>query len=82
MLLDWESARYTKLDKPLNAYDTLHKFYPDMIDRVEPLLTKYGIDKPTKDIENRDISKLNKEIESIDYRDIQSELEEYLNKIG
>lgn len=82
MLLDWESARYTKLDKPLNAYDTLHKFYPDMIDRVEPLLMKYGIDKPTKDIENRDISKLNKEIESIDYRDIQSELEEYLNKIG
>ena len=23
MVLDWESARYTKPDKPLNAYDTL-----------------------------------------------------------
>ena len=25
MILDWESARYTKPDKPLNAYDTLYK---------------------------------------------------------
>lgn len=82
MLLDWESARYTKSDKPFNAYDTLHKFYPDMIDRLEPLLIKYSINEPTKDIEDRDISKLNKEIESIDYKDIQSELEEYLNSIG
>lgn len=82
MLLDWESARYTKSDKPFNAYDTLHKFYPDMIDRLEPLLIKYNINEPTKDIENRDISKLNKEIESVDYKNIQSELEEYLNNIG
>lgn len=82
MLLDWESARYTKSDKPFNAYDTLHKFYPDMIDRLEPLLIKYSINEPTKDIEDRDISKLNKEIESIDYKDMQSELEEYLNNIG
>lgn len=82
MLLDWESARYTKSDKLLNAYNTLHKFYPDMIDRLEPLLIKYSINEPTKDIEDRDISKLNKEIESIDYKDIQSELEEYLNSIG
>lgn len=82
MLLDWESARYTKSDKPFNAYDTLHKFYPDMTYRLEPLLIKYSINEPTKDIEDRDISKLNKEIESVDYKDIQSELEEYLNNIG
>ena len=30
MVLDWESARYTKPDKPLNAYDTLYKYYPEM----------------------------------------------------
>ena len=28
-VIDWESARYTKPDKPLNAYDTLYKFYPE-----------------------------------------------------
>lgn len=82
MMLDWESARYTKSAKPFNAYDTLHKFYPDMIDRLEPLLIKYNINEPTKDIETRDISKLNKEIESVDYEDIQLELEEYLKETG
>lgn len=27
---DWESARYTKPDKPLDAYDTWRKYYPDV----------------------------------------------------
>ena len=81
-MLDWESARYTKADKPFNAYDTLHKFYPDMIDRIEPLLIKYNINKSTVGIDTRDISKLNSDVESVNYRDIQSELEEYLKQLG
>ncbi len=28
-VIDWECARYTKLDKPLNAYDTMLKYYND-----------------------------------------------------
>lgn len=28
--IDWESARFTKPDKPLNAYDTWKKYYPEV----------------------------------------------------
>ena len=28
--IDWESARFTKPEKPLNAYDTWVKYYPDI----------------------------------------------------
>ena len=27
---DWESARYTKPDKPLDAFDTWKKYYPNV----------------------------------------------------
>lgn len=38
MVLDWESARYTKPDKPLNAYDTLLYYYPSMENEIMPVL--------------------------------------------
>ena len=41
MVLDWESARYTKPDKPLNAYDTLYKYYPEMKEKILPILKKF-----------------------------------------
>ena len=28
--IDWESARFTKPNKPLNAYETWTKYYPDI----------------------------------------------------
>ena len=45
MVLDWESARYTKVDKPLNAYETCKKYYPKYIDIVSYILDKYNIPK-------------------------------------
>ncbi len=48
MIIDWESARYTKPDKPLNAYDTLYKFYPNLENEILPLLKKYHLDHHTK----------------------------------
>ena len=45
MVLDWESARYTKPDKPLNAYDTLYKYYPEMEKEILPILKEFNIDK-------------------------------------
>lgn len=33
-IIDWECARFTKPDKPLNAYETLTKFYPKYKDYV------------------------------------------------
>lgn len=37
-IIDWECARLTKPDKPLNAYQTLIKFYPDQKETFLPLI--------------------------------------------
>ena len=43
MIIDWECARYTKPDKPLNARQTLYKYYPALIDKIEPLLKEINL---------------------------------------
>lgn len=43
MAIDWECARFTKPDKPLDAYDTLYKFYPHMEDKILPILKELNI---------------------------------------
>jgi len=43
MIIDWECARFTKPDKPLNARETLNKYYPELIAMVEPLLMELGL---------------------------------------
>ena len=42
-MFDWESARYTKPDKPLNAVDTCKKYYPDWWETMEPYFIKYSL---------------------------------------
>lgn len=37
-IIDWECARYTKADKPLNAYDTMFNYYPEYEHFVLPML--------------------------------------------
>lgn len=39
-IIDWECARYTKPDKPLNAYETLMKFYPDKKSIYLPIMKR------------------------------------------
>lgn len=41
MLIDWECARYTKKDKPLNAYETLYKLYPHLEGKMLPLMKEF-----------------------------------------
>lgn len=38
--IDWESARFTKPDKPLNAYDTWRAYFSDI--EMGPILKKLG----------------------------------------
>lgn len=38
MVCDWESARFTKPDKSLNATDTCRKYYPHLYSVLVPLL--------------------------------------------
>lgn len=45
MVIDWECARFTKPDKPLNAYDTLYKFYPHLEDKILPILKELNLDQ-------------------------------------
>lgn len=52
MLIDWECARFTKPDKPLNAYDTLYKFYLELEDKILPLLKEKGLDKSGNKLDN------------------------------
>lgn len=47
MIIDWECARYTKPDKPLNAYDTLYKFYPNLEKEILPMLKEFNLDHHT-----------------------------------
>lgn len=44
-LIDWECARFTKPDKPLNAEETLIKYYPEYINYAKPYLIKLGLKK-------------------------------------
>lgn len=43
MIIDWECARITKPDKPLNARDTLAKFYPQLTLEVLPIIKQLGL---------------------------------------
>jgi hypothetical protein len=38
MIIDWECARQTKPDKPLNAYQTLMRYYPEYQKEFIPLI--------------------------------------------
>ena len=42
-IFDWESARFTKPDKPLNARETCLKLYPQLKERVFTLCDKWKI---------------------------------------
>ena len=47
MIIDWECARFTKPDKPLNAYDTLYKYYPNLEKEILPILKEFKLDHTT-----------------------------------
>ncbi len=76
MIFDWESARYTKDDKPANAYNTLIKYYEPLIKEIKPILEEIHLDTED-DTKNEEVTKL------IDYNltdeDIKKEITNYLN---
>jgi len=43
MIIDWECARFTKPDKPLNAYETMQKYYPQMASHLAPIMKELGL---------------------------------------
>lgn len=79
MALDWESARFTKPDKPLNAYDTLYKYYKSMEPVMIPILKILGLDRPTdytQVVSKEQFNRLASQITPVDiYNDILDSLE-------
>lgn len=78
MVLDWESARYTKPDKPLNAYDTLYKYYPAMEENIMPILRKFKIDKSNLPMED-DVLEYANSISEVSIKEIKNELLNCIN---
>lgn len=42
-ILDWESARFTKPDKPMNAWETYQKLFTDFSDDLLPIFEKFNL---------------------------------------
>ena len=63
MILDWESARYSKSDKPLNAYQTLYAYYIQYEDKILPILKEYKLDSTNIKMDN-DVLELAKRLEN------------------
>ena len=78
MILDWESARYTKEDKPLNAYDTLYKYYPNLEKEILPILKEMGIAYSTFDKEEKIVEYVNT-LNRVSIEDVKKELIDYIN---
>lgn len=74
MLLDWESARFTKPDKPLNAYDTMKKYYPDMETKMLPIIEELGLNHSTDMSESITMEEFMERANRIDITAIHKEL--------
>lgn len=42
-VIDWECSRFTKPDKPLNARETLEKYYPEHASKILPVIQELGL---------------------------------------
>lgn len=77
MIIDWECAASTKPDKPLNAYDTLHKYYSQLVDVIKPLLIKFGMNYSYVYRDN-DILEYIDSVGTITKKDIMDEIQTYV----
>lgn len=80
MILDWESARYTKDDKPLNAYDTLIKYYKHLEPNILPILKNLKLDHPTNE-SDADVINYAKTLDEVTLDEIKKELISYIEKL-
>ena len=84
-IIDWECARYTKSDKPLDAEDTMIKYFSDFAYILYPILKKYNLLKYEYEIESsRDYAKYPAKIVKINinkYKIINTQLYYYIIEI-
>lgn len=53
-VIDYESAGYTKEDKPLNAYDTVRQYHPKHEEELLKVIRELGIDSSYKNSDDED----------------------------
>lgn len=80
MVIDWECAAITKPDKPLNAYDTLHKYYPQLEEQITPILEKFGINMSYVN-NDEEAKKYVEQFTPVTEEDILSDITTYLHNI-
>lgn len=73
MVLDFESARYTKNDKPLNAYDTILKYYPNLQNELLPILKIFNLAESNLPMD-KDILKYAKSLDKLSFKEIKNDL--------
>lgn len=78
MIIDWESARYTKEDKPLNAKNTLIKYYNNIYGEIMPLLREMGLDNDSDEKDERVIKLINYNLSD---EDIKNEIDQYVDRL-
>ena len=78
MIIDWESARYTKDDKPLNAKNTLIKYYNNIYGEIMPLLREMGLDNDSDEKDERVIKLINYNLSD---EDIKNEIDQYVDRL-
>ena len=76
-VIDYECAGYTKIDKPLNAYDTILKYSPSHSDELLNICEKLGINKSYLNS-----SELDSEAKKYIYADTEVSEEDILKEIN
>lgn len=79
-IFDWESARYSKPDKPLNAFQTLYKYYPNYENEILPILKEFNLDSENIEMDKEIFEMAQKLQEEITEKDIIEEINKYLTK--
>lgn len=82
-ILDYESAGYTKPDKPLNAYDTILKYKADkissdLLDDLMKILKEFGMNKSYSVTEDKDGMEYLSQFDEVTEEMIHEELLDYI----
>jgi hypothetical protein len=78
-IFDFECAGLTKPDKPLNAFDTIEKFYPDCKEAYMKYLPRLGMDFSYKAFDEDDL-KWFEEVQEVTDKMVLDEITRYLWK--
>lgn len=81
-IFDYECAAYTKPDKPLNAYDTIVKFKPQLLNELVDILKQFNMDSSYTVLDDEDGVRYMKQFEHVSREQINNEINEYLHQLS